>query len=82
MKKGAFAAMYGLEPKELREKVKALKKEVADLVIDKNMRKLKDLKSISKRKKELAQVLTVVRQKELFSTMEKKGRTELSKNKK
>ena len=95
MKKNDFKEIKGLDIKELTEKVKVIKKEIADLILDKNMKKLKDLKSISKKRKNLAQILTVMKQKELLLDLEKKttgqssnvseskkkGRTELSKKK-
>lgn len=71
MKKNEFGQIKALDLKELKDKVKGLKKEIAELTIDKNMKKLKDLKSISKKKKEAAQVLTVIRQKELLAKLEK-----------
>lgn len=73
MKKGEFTQMKGLDLKELREKTKALREEIANLVLDKNMKKLKDLKMVSKRRKDLAQVLTVIRQKELLEELEAKN---------
>lgn len=72
MKKNDLAQIKMLEIKELREKAKAIKIEIADLIIDKNMKKLKDLKMISKKRKDLAQVLTILRQKELLSQLESK----------
>lgn len=69
MKKNDLTQIKGLDLKELRLKVKALKMEIAGLVMDKNMKKLKDLKKISKRRKDLAQVLTVIRQKELLQEL-------------
>lgn len=74
MKKNEFVIIKGLDIKELRLKSKAFKKEIADLTMDKNMKKLKDLKSIDKKRKELAQVLTVLNQKELLAKLEK-GKT-------
>lgn len=70
MKKNEFAQIKGLDLKELKLKVKTLKEEIASLILDKNMKKLKDLKVISKKKKELAQVLTMVKQKELLARLE------------
>lgn len=53
-------------------KSRALKIEINDLVLDKNISKLKDLKSVSKKRKELARVLTVLSQKEMIKTLESK----------
>lgn len=70
MKKTEFAQIKTLNIKELSDKAKALKKEIAELGFDKNMKKLKDLKSISKKRKERAQILTVIGQKELLARLE------------
>lgn len=78
MKKNGLTQIKGLDLKELRLKVKALKTEVADLVLDKNMKKLKDLKIISKKKKDIAQILTVIRQKELLAELEPKVKSQVS----
>lgn len=74
MKRQEFVIIKGLDTKELKEKVKSFKKEIADLNFDKNRKILKDLKSIDKKRKELAQVLTVLNQKELLAKLEK-GKT-------
>lgn len=72
MKKQEFIQIKGLDIKELGVKVKALREEMANLELDKNMKKLKNLKEISKKKKELAQILTVIRQKQLLVQLESK----------
>lgn len=72
MKKKEYSLVKALDLKELAEKAKGLKKEIADLTVDKKMKKLKDLKSIHKKRKDLAQVLTVIRQKELLAKLEAK----------
>ncbi|MBI2017499.1 50S ribosomal protein L29 [Candidatus Daviesbacteria bacterium] len=72
MKKKDLVQIKGLDIRELNTKAKALQKEIADLVMDKNMDKLKDLKTISKKRKDLAQILTVLRQKELLNQLEVK----------
>lgn len=53
-------------------RTKALNIDINDLVLDKNTNKLKDLKSISKKRKELARVLTVLNQKEMIASLEPK----------
>ena len=70
MKKQEFAQIKGLDLKELKGKVKTLSDEIANLVLDKNMKKLKDLKIILKKRKERAQILTVIKQKELLQELE------------
>lgn len=72
MKKTEGTQNKGLDVKELKQKVSALRKEIAELVLDKNMKKLKDIKMISKKKKELAQVLTLMKQKEILAQLEVK----------
>lgn len=72
MKRTELTQIKGLSNKELMEKVKVIKKEVADMIIDKNMKKLKDIKTISKKRKELAQTLTILRQKQLLEELEAK----------
>lgn len=72
MKKNEFAQVKGLDIGQLKEKAKVLKKEIADLVIEKNMKKLKDLKMVYKKKKDLAKILTVVKQKEMLVQLETK----------
>lgn len=70
MKRNEFTQVKGLDIKELKERAKAAKSEIAKLAMDKNMNKLKDLKTISKRRKDLAQILTVIKQKELLGELE------------
>ncbi len=70
MKKNDFGQIKGLDIKELMIKIAAIKAEMPDLMLDKNMNKLKDLKIISKKRKDLAQISTVLRQKELLLEIE------------
>lgn len=70
MKKNELIQIKGLEIKSLKEKAKGLNIEMADLILDKNMKKLKDLKMISKKRKDRAQILTIIRQKELLQELE------------
>ncbi len=72
MKKQEFVQIKELDLKELKGRVKALQGEIANLNLDKNMKKLKDLKTVSKKRKNLAQVLTIIRQKELLFELESK----------
>lgn len=52
--------------------IKQLKGELADLIMDKNMKKLKDLKAILKKKKAIARELTKLRQAKLLKDLEEK----------
>lgn len=72
MKKNELNQAKGLSLNELREKAKSLRDEIANLILDKNIKKLKDLKMISKKRKDLAQVLTILRQKQLLTELELK----------
>ena len=72
MKKNDFIQIKGLDVKELSGKAKDIKKEMANLLMDKNMKKIKDIKQVSKKRKDLAQILTVLRQKELLGELESK----------
>lgn len=72
MKKNDTVQIKGLDLLQLRSKAAAVKREIADLILDKNMNKLKDLKMIYKKRKDLAKVLTVIRQKQLLGELESK----------
>lgn len=74
MKRNEFVQLKGLDLKELKIKVKTLREETANLVLDKNMKKLKDLKMIFKKRKELARILTLIRQKELLVQLESRSK--------
>lgn len=72
MKRNELTQIKGLSLKELSDKVKTIRKEIEEKVLDKNRNKLKDFKIVSKKRKDLAQVLTVVRQKQLLIELEEK----------
>lgn len=71
MKKNDFAEIKKLDLKGLYGKVATLKTELGDLELDKNMKKLKDLKKIFKTKKSVAQIFTLINQKEFIEKLEK-----------
>lgn len=64
MKRNELVQIKSLDIKELIEKVKSFRKDLADL----------DVKAISKKRKDLAQVLTVMRQKQLLAELEGKSK--------
>lgn len=74
MKRNVLTQIKGLSLSELKEKANSQRKEIADLVMDKNMKKLKDLKMIFKKRKDLAQILTILRQKQLLTELESRQR--------
>ncbi|MBI3485748.1 50S ribosomal protein L29 [Candidatus Daviesbacteria bacterium] len=70
MKKNDFLEIKNLTIENLLKKIKVSKQEVADLILDKNMNKLKDLKSVLKKRHEIAQMMTVLNQKKLLEKLE------------
>ena len=75
MKRNDFLEIKNLDEKALIVKVNGLKDRIAELVLDKNMNKLKDLKVIFKKRRDLAQILTVLRQKQILGGLTAKERT-------
>lgn len=72
MKRNDLIEIKKLDQKALIDKVRSLQGEIADLIVDKNMSKLKDIRAVYKKRKDLAQVLTVLRQKQLLNELESK----------
>lgn len=72
MKKNDFVEIRNANLTELSKKILAAQTAVADLVMDKNMGKLKDLKAVMKKKKDIAQMKTVFNQKHLLGELEEK----------
>lgn len=72
MKRTELTQIKGLTIQELIDKTKSIKRGIGDLVIDLNMKKLKDTRAVFKKRKDLAQVLTVLRQKQLLEELEVK----------
>jgi ribosomal protein L29 len=72
MKKNQLNEFKSYDTKALKEAVKKAKMEVADLVLDKNMSKLSDLKVISKKRRDIAQMSTILNQKILIEKLEGK----------
>ena len=70
MKKNDLITVKALDIKELIVKAKSIRVEIADLTLDKNMKKLKDLKAVSKKRKDLAQTLTFLKQKQMLEQLE------------
>ncbi len=70
MKRQQLAEIKQLTVKEILTKVIVSKKELSNLILDKNMDKLKDKKVLAKKKKDIAQMLTVARQKQLLEQLE------------
>ncbi|KKR80240.1 MAG: 50S ribosomal protein L29 [Candidatus Daviesbacteria bacterium GW2011_GWA1_41_61] len=73
MKKNNLAEIKKMEVPAIRERVKKIQREVAVLVMDKNTNKLTNLKIIKNKRRDLAQMMTVIRQKNLLAQMEAKS---------
>jgi ribosomal protein L29 len=73
MKRNNLNEIKELDIKALFDRAKSLKVEINEGVMDKNMDKYKDLKTVSKKRKDLAQILTIHRQKQLVLELEKKA---------
>lgn len=70
MKRNELVEIKKMEIKAIHDRVGLVRVELAGLVIDKNIGKLKDLRSIRNKRKDLSQMLTILRQKELLIQME------------
>lgn len=72
MKRNEFIQVKSLTTAELKQKAQGYRVEIANLTLDNNMKKLKDVKAVSKKRKDLAQTLTVLKQKEQLEKLEVK----------
>lgn len=59
-----------MDTKSIFATAKQMRLDIADLMVDKNMNKLKDLKSIEKARKNLARTLTILNQKKALEKLE------------
>lgn len=63
MKKQQLNDIKNKSVKDLKAQVKNMKKEIANLTLDLKLGKLKNLRAISTKKRDIAQTLTLVNQK-------------------
>ncbi len=70
MRKNDLKEIKTLSIKEIEGRVLKVKEDLAGLELDKNMKKLTDLKVPAKKRNDLAQMLTILRQKELLGELE------------
>lgn len=70
MKKDQWNLLKTLKMDELRVKLLEAEKAYGDLVLDKNTGKLKDLKAIFKKRKEIARISTLIQQKQSLEELE------------
>ena len=65
-----ITTVKNMDTKSILATAKQLRGEIAELIVDKNLNKLKDLKSMEKKRKNLARVLTVLNQKQVLAKLE------------
>lgn len=70
MRRNDLTKIKLLDPKALQERVKTTQAELANLVMDLKMNTLKDKKAVSKKKTDIAQLLTVLNQKMMLERIE------------
>lgn len=80
MKKNDLAEIKKIDMKSLKERAKKVRSEILSLTLDKNMGKLTNLKVIVFKRRDLAQMETVLRQKQLLEELEKPKMKEEKKN--
>lgn len=72
MKKNDLAEIKKIDEKALKERAKKLEQEIVDLHFDKGMGKMTNPKQIKNKRRDLAQMLTVLKQKQLIEQLEVK----------
>lgn len=70
MKKSDLAEIKKTDKKSLEGQVKKVREEIVDLVLDKSMGKMTNLKAIKSKRRDLAQMMTVLKQKQLMEELE------------
>lgn len=68
-----ITTIRNMDIKSIFATAKTLRNEIADLMVDKNLKRLKDLKSVQKKRKELARTMTIFNQKKVLVALEKEG---------
>lgn len=76
MRKNDLLEIKKMDLKALKNKAKQASQEVADLVFELKSNKQKNLKSVKNKRKDLAQVLTILKQKELLERLEDQNNAE------
>lgn len=70
MKKNDFMEIKKMDLVTLNDQVNKLKSKIAKLVLDKSIKKLTNLREIKNKRRDLAQVMTVLRQKQMIKVLE------------
>lgn len=65
MKRNELKEIKLKDPKELKVMLKDLKKEIAKLIVERASGKTKNVALIGQKRKDVARILTIIRQKEL-----------------
>ena len=65
MKKREVKDLFSKEVSELEKNLAQLKKDAAKLIIERRSKKNKNISLIGEKKKDIARILTVIRQKEI-----------------
>ncbi len=68
-----ITTIRNMDIKSIFATAKTLRDEIADLMVDKNLKRLKDLKSVQKKRKELARTMTIFNQKKVLVALEEEG---------
>lgn len=71
MRKNDLAEIKKMNVSEVKDRVKKVRKEIIGLVLDKNTGKLANLRGVKSKRRGVAQMLTVLRQKEILAELEK-----------
>lgn len=72
MKKQALAEIKKIDIQALKGRMQHSGIELQKLVLDKSINKLTDVKTLRRKRKDIAQIATILRQKELLNQLEEK----------
>lgn len=72
MKKQALAEIKKMDIQAIKERIKYSDEELQKLVMDKSINKLTDVKILARKRKDIAQISTILRQKELLNQLEER----------
>lgn len=70
MKKQALAEIKNIDIQALKGRMQHSNEEMQKLVLDKSINKLTDVKTLRRKRKDIAQIATILRQKELLKQLE------------
>lgn len=70
MKKSDLAEIKKTDKKSLEGQANKVRREIVDLVLDKSMGKMTNLRAIKNKKRDLAQIMTVLTQKQSLEVLE------------